>query len=160
MVGTGELAGAVDDAGFQNARAELAAVIKARDALQKTVGVVSHVARAGHAIGQIERAIDVAEVLVVVPQPGHQEPAVRVDDLGVGRWLQIGVRVHAHDAIAAHQHAGTRSDAQVARIEEARVADDEVAFRNVSQFVRDRALTTRRRFSAEPFCNCAIAASY
>ena len=51
----GELPGAVDDAGFQNARAKLAAVIKARDALEKTVDIVRHVARAGHAVGQIER---------------------------------------------------------------------------------------------------------
>ena len=133
----GELPGAVNNAGFQNARAKLAAIIKARDALQKTVGVVRHVARAGHAVGQIERAIDVAKVLVVVPQPGHQEPAMRVDDLGVGRWLQVGVRDHPHDSIAAHQNTCPRSHAQVARIEEAGVTDDEVGFRRVGKFVRD-----------------------
>ena len=104
---------------------------------RKAVGVVRHVARTGHAIGEIERAIDVAKVLVVVPQSRHQEPAVRVDDLGVGRWLQIGVRVDPYDAIAAHQNARPRSNTQVARIEEAGVTDDKIGFRNVGKFVRD-----------------------
>ena len=63
----GELSGAVNDAGFQYARPKLAAIIEARDALQESIGVVRHVARAGHAIGQIERAIDVAEMLMIIP---------------------------------------------------------------------------------------------
>ena len=80
----GELAGAVDDAGLQHARTDLGAGVETRDALQEPVGVVRHVARAGDAVGEIEHAVVVAEVLVVVPQARHQEAAVRIDDFRVG----------------------------------------------------------------------------
>ena len=40
--GPGELSSAVNDAGFQYARPELAAIIEARDALQKRIRVVGH----------------------------------------------------------------------------------------------------------------------
>ena len=46
---------------FRDTRAKLAAVVKARDALQESIGIVRHVARTGHAVGEIERAIDIAE---------------------------------------------------------------------------------------------------
>ena len=44
---------------------------------EELVGVVAHVARAGYAVGEVEHAVDVAEMLVVVPQARHQESAVR-----------------------------------------------------------------------------------
>ena len=62
---------------------------------------------------------------------------MRVDDLGIGGCLQVGVGSDTHDAIAAHEHAHSRSDTKVARIEQARVADDEIAFRNVCKLMRD-----------------------
>ena len=76
--GPGKLAGAVDDARFQNPRPKLRTVVVARDALQKSVGIIAHVARAGHAIGKIERAtFGTAKMLVIVPQPRHQEATGR-----------------------------------------------------------------------------------
>ena len=65
--GPGELSSAVNDAGFQYARPELAAIIEARDALQESIRVISHVARACDAVSEIERAIDVAEMLMIIP---------------------------------------------------------------------------------------------
>ena len=62
---------------------------------------------------------------------------MRVDDLGVGCWLQVGVRSHPHDSIAAHQNTCPRSHTQVTRIEQAGITNDEVGFRRVGKFVRD-----------------------
>ena len=132
-----ELASAVDDAGFQHAWSELGAIIEPRDALQEIIGVVGHVTRTGHTVSEIERAFDIAEMLMVIPQPRHQKATMRVDDLGVRGWLYVGVGRHAHDAITAHQHADSGGDAEVARIEQARIADYEIAFRNVRQFVSE-----------------------
>ena len=70
---TRKFSGAIDDSRFQNARPELAAVVEPRDAFKKRIGVVRHIARAGDAIGEVERAIVVAEMLMIVPQPRHQE---------------------------------------------------------------------------------------
>src|SRR6266699_2822578 len=74
--GPGELSSAVNDAGCQYARPELAAIIEARAALQGSTGVVGHVARACDAVNEIERAIDVAEMLMIIPQAGHQKAAM------------------------------------------------------------------------------------
>ena len=65
--GTRKLPVTIDDSGFQHARPELAAVIEARNALKKRISVIRHVARAGHAISEVERAIVVAEMLMIVP---------------------------------------------------------------------------------------------
>src|SRR5262245_21582122 len=70
---TGELASAVDDTGFQNARAGLGAIIETRDTLQETIRVVRHVASACDAVSEIERTINVAEMLMIIPQPGALE---------------------------------------------------------------------------------------
>src|SRR5437867_6254878 len=71
-----KLASAVDDAGFQHARPEFAAIIEARYALQESVGIVGHVSRASHTVSEIEWTIDVTEMLVVVPQPRHKKAAM------------------------------------------------------------------------------------
>src|SRR5205085_8401665 len=79
----GQLSSAVDDPGFENARAEFLAIVEARDALRETVEIVCHVARAGHAVGEIECAVDIAEMLVVVPKSRHEETSLRVNDLSL-----------------------------------------------------------------------------
>src|SRR5947207_8405192 len=56
--GPGELSSAVNDAGFKDARPELAAIIETRDAFKESIRVVSHVARARHTVREIKRAID------------------------------------------------------------------------------------------------------
>src|SRR6266576_4146102 len=65
--GPGELSSAVNDAGFQYPRPELAAIIEARNALQESISVVGHVARACDAVSEIERTIDVSEMLMIIP---------------------------------------------------------------------------------------------
>ncbi len=134
--GPGEFAGAVDDAGFQYARPDFGAIVETRDAFQESIGIVSHVARAGHTVREIKRAIDVTEMLVVIPQSWHQEAAVRIDDLGIRGRFYVAVRRDAHDAITAHQHTHSRGDTKIARIEQTRVADHEIAFRNVRKIMR------------------------
>ncbi|TMP92227.1 MAG: hypothetical protein E6L07_12540 [Verrucomicrobia bacterium] len=74
-------------------------------------------------------------MLVVIPQPRHHKAAMRVDDLGIRGWLNVGIGRHAYDAIAAHEHTGSHGNAEVARIEQARVADHEIAFRNVRELL-------------------------
>src|SRR6476660_7676477 len=54
-----EFSSSIDDAGFENAWPELAAIIEAGDALEESVRVVGHVARACDAVSEIKRAIDV-----------------------------------------------------------------------------------------------------
>src|SRR5262245_50905495 len=53
----GKFPGSIDNSGFQNARAKLGAIVVTSDALWKKVGVVSHVACAGDAVGKIERSL-------------------------------------------------------------------------------------------------------
>src|SRR4051794_35530929 len=89
--GAGQLAGAVDDSSFENARAKFAAFIEASDSSRESVEIVCHVAGAGDAVGEIERAVDVAKMLVVVPEPGHEEAALCVYDLRISRWFCFGV---------------------------------------------------------------------
>ena len=60
---------------------------------------------------------------------------MRVDDLGIRGWLNVRIGPHAYDAITAHEHTDSRCNAEVARIEQARVADDEVAFRNMRKLM-------------------------
>ena len=93
---TRKLPGTIDNPRFQHARPQFAAIIETRDPLQEGIGVICHIARAGHAVGEIERAIVVTEMLVIVPQPRHQELIMRVDNLRVRRWFKIGVRSDAH----------------------------------------------------------------
>src|SRR5262245_294215 len=81
----GELASAVDDTGFQYAGAELAAIIETRHTLQESIRVIRHIACACDAVSKIERTVDLAEMLMIIPQTGHQKSAVRVDNLG-SRW--------------------------------------------------------------------------
>jgi len=134
----GELSCAIDDSRLQNTGSELAPIVVARDALREGVGVIGHIARAGHAVGEIEgAAFGIGQMLVVVPQPGHQEAAFRVDDLGAGRWLDAGIGSDANDAITAHQHTDSRRNAEIARIEQASVADNEVATRLVGEDASD-----------------------
>src|SRR5215475_8095965 len=65
----GELASAINDAGFQYARTEFGASIETRDTLQEGIRVIRHVARACDAVSEIERTINVAEMLMIIPQP-------------------------------------------------------------------------------------------
>ena len=69
--GTRKLPGTIDNPCFQNARPQFAAIIETRDPLEEGIGVIRHVARAGHAISEVERAVVVAEMLVIVPQTRH-----------------------------------------------------------------------------------------
>ncbi len=134
----GKLSRAVDDSGLQNSRSQLAAFVVSRHAFEEGVGVVSHVARARHTVGEVECAVfGAAKMLVIVPKPWHQEAAPGVDHFRVGRWFEIGVRGDADNAIAAHQHAAPRCDAEIARIEQTRVADDQIVLRNASHFLRE-----------------------
>jgi hypothetical protein len=112
-------------------------VVETRDAFEETVGVVGHVARAGHPGDEIERPVVVAEMLMVVPQAGHEKAVFRVDGLGAVRRFQRSIRRDAHDAFAFDQHAHARFHRQIARIEQPRVAHDECAFRRVGLFARD-----------------------
>src|SRR5215468_368657 len=59
----GELASAVNNAGFQNTRAEFCAIVETRDALRENIRVIRHVARARNAVNEIERTVEVAEML-------------------------------------------------------------------------------------------------
>ena len=146
---TGERPGAVDDPGLPDARPELGAGIEARHPRKELVGVVRHVARTGYTRGEVEHAGVVAKVLVVVPQSWHEEAGARVHHLGPGRCVHVGIRAHAHDARAAHQHARARGDGKVARIEQPRVADQERACR----LARLRARQLRRPGIARaPLC--------
>src|SRR5215470_5550387 len=77
----GELASAVNNAGFQNTRAEFGALVETRDALQESIRVICHVARARDAVNEVERTVDVAKMLMIIPQPRHQKSALRIDNL-------------------------------------------------------------------------------
>src|SRR5262245_27751303 len=120
---SGELACAINDAGFQYARTELDALIETCDTLQESICVIRHVARARDAVSKIERTVDVAEMLMIIPQPGHQKSAVRVDNLGARRCFDVGVRCDTRDALAAYEHTHSWSDTEVPRIEQTRVAN-------------------------------------
>src|SRR5205085_11823934 len=133
----GQLSSAVDDPGFENARAEFLAIVEAGDALRETVEIVCHVARAGHAIGEIERAIDVVEMLVVVPKSRHEETALRVDDLGISGWFRIRVGSDARNPIAANDDACAGRDAEIARVEQPGVAENELSLWLVGQLARN-----------------------
>ncbi len=56
-------------------RAEFLVGIEASDTLEKGIGVIGHIASARHPVRQVERAILVAEMLVVVPKARHQKLA-------------------------------------------------------------------------------------
>src|SRR2546430_4408559 len=60
---------------------------------------------------------------------------MRVDRFGTRGWLNVGIWRHTHDAITAYQHADSRSDTEVARIEKARVADHEITSRNARKLM-------------------------
>ena len=174
---TCEFSSAIDDAGFQNARPELRAVVKARDALEKGIGVIRHVSRACDAIGKVQSAVVVVEMLVTVPHSRHEETTVRIDDFRVCRWLNLGIPPHADDAVARDDDGRSRRDPKIPRIEQSRVANDKLAARNVCQGacntfrprgirfllrilqLRDRRLGSVRhdRKPGRHGCGCAIA---
>ena len=114
---TGKFSGAIYNSRFQHARPEFAAVVKTRDTLKKRICVIRHIACADHTIGEVERTIIVAEMLVIVPQPRHEEAALGIDYFRVRRWFNIGVRSDADNAFATHHDACCRRDAKVAGIE-------------------------------------------
>ena len=62
---------------------------------------------------------------------------MRVDDLSVRRWSNIGVRPDANNPFAAHDDSCCRRDAKITRIEQPRVAHDQVAARNVHECAGD-----------------------
>ena len=126
--------GAIEDAGLEHARADLGAGVETRHPLEEYVRVIGHVARAGDAVGDVEHSVGAIEVLVVVPHAGHEELAVRIDDLGFGIGFQLLIRGYSHDALAANQDACSRCHGQIARIEEARVANDKIGTRRVRKF--------------------------
>src|SRR5438552_17124821 len=70
-------------------------------------------------------------MLVIVPQPRHEELIMRIDNLRVRRWFKIGVWPDAHNSLAANEHARCRRDAKIARIEQTRVTNDQVATRDM-----------------------------
>src|SRR5438445_3563222 len=76
-------------------------------------------------------------MLVIVPQTWHQESTLRIYDLSVRSWLDIGVRPDANNPFAAHDDSCCRRDAKITRIEQPRVTNDEVATRNVRQCAGD-----------------------
>src|SRR6516164_7235203 len=78
----GELASAINDAGFQYARTEFGVSIETCDAFQESIRVIRHVASACDTVSEIERTINVAEMLMIIPQSGHQKSALRIDNLG------------------------------------------------------------------------------
>src|SRR5262249_21355082 len=78
-----KLARTVDDSGLQDSRTELGAIVESRDALEKFIRVIRHVSRTGHTVREVQSAIVVAEMLMIVPQPRHEESPLRVDDLTV-----------------------------------------------------------------------------
>src|SRR5882724_12334761 len=131
--GTSKVSCTIDNSRFQNTWPQLTAVVEPRDAFKKRIGVVRHIARAGDAIGEVERAIVVAKMLMIVPQSGHQEATLRVDDLRVCGWFNIGIRSDADNAFASHYHTRCRGDAEIAWIEQPRVANDQIATRNVRE---------------------------
>src|SRR5207244_6860143 len=90
----------------------------------------------GHAIGKIERAIVVTKMLVIVPQPRHEELIMRIDNLRVRRWLDLGFGSKANNALAANEHTRCRRDAKIARIKQPRIANDQVATRDVRKCAR------------------------
>src|SRR5439155_15496079 len=122
---------------FQHARPELAAIVETRNALQEIIRVVGHITRTSHTISEIERALDIAKMLVVVPQPRHQKAAMCVNDLSVRRWFDLSVGCHAHDSISTDMDAGPCCNTKIARIEQARVADHKIRFRSVREFMRE-----------------------
>ena len=81
--------------------------------MQKGVGIIGHVARAGDAVYEIERAVVVTEMLMIVPQSRHEKTAVRVDDFRIRRWFQLGIGGNTYDALTDwYKHF--RSAAQIA----------------------------------------------
>src|SRR5437773_11702691 len=71
---------------------------------------------------------------------------MRIDNLRVRRWFKIGVRSDAHNSLAANEHARCRRDAKIARIEQTRVTNDQVATRDVRKCARE----------APPPCNIGL----
>ena len=68
-------------------------------------------------------------MLVVVPQARHEETPARLDHLCTRRRGQLGIGRHLHDVLTADQHARARGHGQVARIEQPRVADQDIGRR-------------------------------
>ena len=56
---------------------------------------------------------------------------MRIDNLRVRGWFNVGVRSDAHNSLAGNDHAGCRRDAKIARVEQTRVTNDQVATRDV-----------------------------
>src|SRR5215471_12381470 len=133
----GELPRTVNDAGFQYARTEFGAIIETRDTLQKSIRVICHVARACDAVSEIERTVNVAEMLMIIPQSRHQKSIMRIDNLGARGRFQIGVRPRTDDAIAAYEDTHSRSDRKIARIKQTRVMNQKIAFWSVCNLERE-----------------------
>src|ERR1019366_10764364 len=77
-------AASVDDAGDDDAGADLFAVGDALAAGEKSVGIVGEIADGGGSSGEVEEAIVIGNVGVHVPEAGEDGFAAGVDE-GVGR---------------------------------------------------------------------------
>ena len=62
---------------------------------------------------------------------------MRIDRFSRRGPFYLGVGCHAHNAIAAREYAHCRRDAKIARIEQSRVTNDEIARRNVCELMRE-----------------------
>src|SRR5207248_9552404 len=71
---------------------------------------------------------------------------MRIDNLRVRRWFDVGARADVHNSLAANEHAPCRRDAKIAWIEQTRVTNDQVATREVRKCARE----------APPPCNIGL----
>ncbi len=125
--GAGVGAGAVDDGGEHEPRPDRRIALPLLLQLDDRVDVVTEVARARHAVGDVEQPLILAHMLVHVPEAGHDGAALRVDHFrGVG-WLNAAVRTDHLDAIAAHEDRGAGRRGLGGRVEEPGVGDEDRA---------------------------------
>jgi hypothetical protein len=119
--GSLEWAGAVDQAGFGDARADGGARVPLCFKAMQVFDAVAHVAHAGDAAGDVQQAIERLVVGVHVEEAGKEGLARAIDDLGVGRDGRRCRGTDAGDAVAFDDHGLVGEDGGLNGFEDADV---------------------------------------
>ena len=127
--------GAVDDAGEDDASADLLALGNALAAGEERVGVIGEIADGGDSGGEVEEAVVIADVGVHVPEAGEEGFAASVDYLGAGgvrgrRAEASSLRIkNFKDARARNDDGLIVNDFSRFGVENVGVSEDELAGR-------------------------------
>ncbi len=141
--GAGIGAGAVHEAGHEDARSHGVAALPSPPQILELVDVVGHVAHGGDAGRHVEQAVVLAEVGVHVPQAGEEGLPLGVDDLGAGRSGHLAIGANGLDAVAGDDDGGVRHELAGLGIEQPGVLNDERPLGMVGQ-LRGLRLLPRR----------------